>query len=51
MIGKQPPHIFAIADTAFRLMREEQKNQSVIISYVASAARCTCPFNVLADAT
>lgn len=34
MIGKLPPHIFAIADTAFRLMREEQRNQSVIISYV-----------------
>ena len=33
MIGKLPPHIFAIADTAFRLMREEQRNQSVIISY------------------
>jgi hypothetical protein len=31
LLGRLPPHIFAIADTAYRFMREEGKNQSVII--------------------
>lgn len=32
-LGLQPPHIFATADDAYRLMRDTTKNQSVIIRY------------------
>ena len=33
-IGEEPPHIFAIADNAYYLMKRGGRNQCVIIRYM-----------------
>jgi hypothetical protein len=35
-IGLEPPHIFAVADEAYRNLREREQNQSIIIRYTVS---------------
>lgn len=42
-LGLQPPHIFATADDAYRLMRDSNKNQSVIIRCAPSWRRALLP--------
>jgi myosin heavy subunit len=38
-LGALPPHIFALADAAYRALRETGKNQSVIISGDSGAGK------------
>ncbi|XP_065316366.1 unconventional myosin-VI-like isoform X2 [Gordionus sp. m RMFG-2023] len=46
-LGKNPPHIFAIAEKAYRDMKTFKKNQSIIISGESGAGKTECTKHVI----
>lgn len=41
-MGILPPHVYAIADRSFRLLKSEKKNQSIIMSGESGAGKTEC---------